>query len=389
MHCRADEDVSETHKGEEIMDFITNILVIGNGFDLAHKLPTTYGDFLKFVQNFQEYQKGNMQQDNTFYSYFKKLKEEKIDIFNEIDMLVSDNRWLKYFIRIFKERCNEGKTGWIDFESEISIIIQALDSARHTLNEQIKSGTEFLKMTQEQLNILCPVINKDGKIYNTENYTFESNTIDIRKKHLSTDLNQLIRCLEIYLSDYIETDSCQPLDIIKNLQINGVISFNYTNTFERVYGKIFPNVKYDYIHGKAKLDGNVDNCNLVLGIDEYLQGEQRDKDNEFIQFKKFFQRIYKGTGSKYIDWLDDLTLFDDIDSKPDLNIYVYGHSLDVTDADIFRRLILADYAKTHIFYHSQDALGSQIANLVKIIGEEKLIQFTDGSKRKIEFISLH
>lgn len=27
-----------------------NILVIGNGFDLAHELPTTYQDFLKFVE---------------------------------------------------------------------------------------------------------------------------------------------------------------------------------------------------------------------------------------------------------------------------------------------------------------------------------------------------
>ena len=27
-----------------------NILVIGNGFDLAHGLPTKYTDFLKFVE---------------------------------------------------------------------------------------------------------------------------------------------------------------------------------------------------------------------------------------------------------------------------------------------------------------------------------------------------
>ena len=27
-----------------------NILVIGNGFDLAHGLPTKYGDFWSFVE---------------------------------------------------------------------------------------------------------------------------------------------------------------------------------------------------------------------------------------------------------------------------------------------------------------------------------------------------
>ncbi|MDE6670591.1 MAG: bacteriophage abortive infection AbiH family protein [Ruminococcus sp.] len=357
------------------MDFINNILVIGNGFDLAHKLPTTYGDFLKFVQNFQEYQKGNMSQDNTFYTYFKKLQEEKIEIFNEINALVSNNFWFIHFISIFEERCSEGKTGWIDFESEISTVIQHFDGERLRLKN--KSSTSK------------PITN----IKQLSNALFESNfSPDNYKKFkckLYEDLNRLTRCLEIYLSNYIKTDSCQKLDIIKNLQIDGVISFNYTNTFEVVYGKIFPDVKYDYIHGKAKIDGNIDNCNLVLGIDEYLQGEQRDKDNEFIQFKKFFQRIYKGTGSRYIDWLDDLNLLDYIDNKRGLNIYVYGHSLDVTDADIFRRIILTKGAKTHIFYHNQTALSNQIANLVKIIGEEKLIQFTYESKRKIEFVSVY
>ena len=50
---------------------------------------------------------------------------------------------------------------------------------------------------------------------------------------------------------------------------------------------------------KADIANDVNSCNLVLGIDEYLSGEAKDKDNEFIQFKKFFQRIYKGTGCLY------------------------------------------------------------------------------------------
>lgn len=40
-----------------------NILIIGNGFDLAHKLPTKYSDFLNEIQKdskFQNYlQKNN------------------------------------------------------------------------------------------------------------------------------------------------------------------------------------------------------------------------------------------------------------------------------------------------------------------------------------------
>ena len=32
-----------------------NILVIGNGFDLAHGLPTSYKDFLVFIERYKEY----------------------------------------------------------------------------------------------------------------------------------------------------------------------------------------------------------------------------------------------------------------------------------------------------------------------------------------------
>lgn len=37
-----------------------NILVIGNGFDLAHGLPTKYTDFLGFVERFENLKKSSM-----------------------------------------------------------------------------------------------------------------------------------------------------------------------------------------------------------------------------------------------------------------------------------------------------------------------------------------
>ena len=32
-----------------------NVLILGNGFDIAHGLPTTYADFLKFTKVFKKY----------------------------------------------------------------------------------------------------------------------------------------------------------------------------------------------------------------------------------------------------------------------------------------------------------------------------------------------
>ena len=70
-----------------------------------------------------------------------------------------------------------------------------------------------------------------------------------------------------------------------------------------------------------------------------------------------------------------------------MNIYVFGHSLDNTDGDVLRNLILQEHTKTTIFYHSREALGKQIANLVSVIGEDELIRRTNKGTQTIFFES--
>ena len=365
-----------------------NILVIGNGFDLAHGLPTTYGDFLKYVAAFNRVKDSSKDMKSQYYSYFQLLKTAKPEIYDELDKLIENNLWLRYFISIYEKRSIEGKNGWIDFESEISTVIQALDSARLTLNDHFKSNTTRAHLEQWQLNILAPVFSKDGKIPDKRYIEFEKNTVSSKKEHAINDLNRLTRCLEIYLSDYISIDNCKHLKDIAELEIDKVLSFNYTDTYKLLYDKSNGKIEYDFIHGKADISKDVNSCELVLGIDEYLSGDEKNKDNAFIQFKKFYQRIYKGTGCLYIDWLNKRRITVKTPSnhdRTDLNIFIYGHSLDVTDADILSRLIMEKEAKTTIFYHKKESMGSHISNLVKVIGEDELIKRTDGRNRTILF----
>ena len=120
---------------------------------------------------------------------------------------------------------------------------------------------------------------------------------------------------------------------------------------------------------------------MVLGIDEYLPEDRKNRDVEFIAFKKFYQRILKETGCKYKEWLDEIKYFNGSSN----NLYIFGHSLDITDKDILRDLILNDNVYTTIFYHNKDVMGQQIANLVKVIGQDELIRRTGGSTKTIEF----
>ena len=50
------------------------ILVIGNGFDLAHDLPTSYSDFLSFVCAYKNY-KENSACDEEYYQYLKETEQ--------------------------------------------------------------------------------------------------------------------------------------------------------------------------------------------------------------------------------------------------------------------------------------------------------------------------
>ena len=383
------------NQGIKEQEHTMNILIVGNGFDLAHGLPTKYGDFLRYIREFYKFWDDPIVYNkNGIKAYFASMRDERSRIFSELTQMTDKNAWLKYFDEIFEERERTQKDGWIDFEMEISHVIQALDDARQrcirAVSESSDKPVKIMGLHTETVTRIIKIVDEIDLDENPESHEYfgaermHLATIDFIKKRLYSDLNRLTRSLELYLTDYVASKHCDPLSEIAELDIDYLLSFNYTNTYCKVYGKneMEGTDEVDFIHGKAKESGSVKTCNLVLGIDEYQDNESRDRDNEFIQFKKFYQRIFKGTGCHYTDWLSD---FEEYPLADDLNIYIYGHSLDVTDKDILNRIIMTEGAVTTIFYHSQEALGNYIANLVKIIGEQTLIEMTDGRHSRIVF----
>ena len=407
------------------------ILLIGNGFDLEHDLPTTYSDFLDFCKKLQyvfeatpafyldaqkQFPKWKTSESikeallaavkRRAYKEAARLPED--DLFDELHDCLEDNLWLVHFRSV---RSSIGKN-WIDFESEISRVIQMLDVARPLL----LSGQPLASLEKETyilFNFLCEKACIPP---------YKNSSVDQLTQRLSEDLDKLIRAFEIYIAGFIDRvpiESKSP--DIENIHPDRLLSFNYSDTYQRIYDPD-RKIKYDYIHGKADIGSSVETCNLVLGIDEYLDDTRKDVDLQFLTFKKYYQRIYKGTDSTYLDWVREIRKENEHydtavecfkQGKPDPyeslpfqkryyptlssipisshTLYVFGHSLDVTDKDILRALICNDHVKTVIYYHrktesDKTALGQLIHNLVKIIGQEELIRRTGGSNRSIEFV---
>ena len=375
------------------------ILLIGNGFDLAHGLPTSYKDFLDFCKMVRElytypiidneYNQKKLIDWNTdktiksklleCYENRKNCFEDKITTqCKELDELydcIKENVWINYFL----EREKSIGENWIDFESEISNVVQAIE----TLKGYIERDEDVLKIkdTKQQTIIYFLKIAKKSL-----QDVFNLKRIDGFIEDISIELDKLIRSLEIYICGFVnEIDIIKENDDIKTITPDYVLSFNYSNTYERIYGQS-KEVTYDYIHGKADIENNVDTCNLVLGIDEYLEDDKNDK-LEFIAFKKFYQRIYKSTDSTYMKWVEQIKKYPEVNH----NLFIFGHSLDKTDRDILKLLICNDNVTTKIYYYRKNKndkkeLGKLIKNLVRIMGQDELISRTMGEHKTIEFI---
>lgn len=396
-----------------------NILVIGNGFDLAHGLPTSYPDFLAFCKMLKAVCSTNnnenadvvwrrlnislREQSNTILleSKFQELFSQSIKegkkyktntLFDEMYDNIDNNFWIEYF----GDNVKYQKENWIDFESEISSVIQSLDA--NMKNENSRLEDEALVVSNSYVEKFFHA-RLSGGVFDFDQ-SIDIITFKEIRDILYKDLNRLIRAFELYLLEYVKKIKVKMRspDIGKQV-FDHVLSFNYTNTYKEYYGN--SKVLYDYIHGEAKSDNTLETNNMVLGIDEYLSTKKRNKQTDFIAFKKYFQRIYKETGNEYQNWVYQIK---ESGKSIEMNfrnsfplqipyskftdrhyVYIFGHSLDVTDKDILRELILNDNVYTTIYYHNKEVMGQQITNLVKVIGQDELIRRTGGSTKTIEF----
>lgn len=306
---------------------------------------------------------------------------------------------MNYLQKIAKD---SGKD-WVDFESEILRVVKKVEKEemyksvksffsqtikqRKTIDKDENKLVEFRKM-MERINL------KDKK---------QPDFFDLRNE-LVEDLNELQLLLDKYLGYVLSKSEISPLDNIKQFKPDAVLSFNYTDTYRKVYdqeGKI----KYDYIHGEITEFGQNPEGRIVLGINEYLDDKEKNNCLEYIEFRKYFQRIFKGTGSEYKDWLDEINqkteenyqrkeslrgkrpqFVSEMESYPETNqVIFYGHSLDVTDKDILSEIILTENVRCQFYYHDKTSLRSQITNLVKIIGQDELIKRTGDLMREFNF----
>ena len=360
-----------------------NILIIGNGFDLAHKLPTKYTDFLDFlgdVRILKEEMPQNLEQlsdkiDENIRKYLFNSNSSHLDInskhqkyINEIYKLSKGNLWIKWFAQEKEENEALGEY-WIDFEAEISKIIQTIESILSVY--PIEEQSDYYKCSIHSFFI--------------EDLYYLDEPIEINMKRITNklinDLNDLIRCFEIYLENFVKNINISQLSLdIYNLNIDKILTFNYTNTYQKLYNT---DVECDHIHGKADINNDIESNNMVLGIDDYLNEDEKFTNTNFIEFKKYYQRLIKGTNCDYKKWIDEINQTKDFAKH---NVYIFGHSLASTDRDVLLDFIENEKTIITIYYNNSNQYSDQICNLVHLIGPDKLNEWVHQAKPKIKFV---
>lgn len=362
-----------------------NIIVLGNGFDLAHGLPTRYTDFLKYCHDYND---ENMS-----------ICDDQ-DIANEFNKCIKDNIWLSYFLKI-TPNLDEEKT-WIDFEIEILKVIQGICPGEWIgTREEFDVSQNLKTLTREEF--------KEGQYGIFSNYVlFVDENIEattaigyvpyhttISVDDLYSKLREFTRAFEIYCCQIINekcgirkryklNDALLSPTIEDSKQETYIVSFNYTRTFNRYYDYVgresLSHYTYVYPHGEACTDvtfestyGGLITSGLVLGTRSF---DREADDNEykipveFNVFQKHNQQHRYSTLADFQHLLMELRESSKSKEPEPVNIFVIGHSLDISDHTKLKHLFTENKnARITAFYHDETSFQRYINNITDILGE--------------------
>lgn len=338
---------------------INKLILIGNGFDLAHGLKTSYQNFIDwyFDQTYEKFKKQNSfyeddlvklqlpeevygwkQLQNPYSEYYRAQKnvfEDKYE--KEINVKFKNNLWENLLTF-------SGVNKWIDIEQ--------------FYYDEFRSVTREILETSEKKD-LKPLFK------------------------LNTDLKQISQLLKTYLNDNIQLDRSMLIEefqkIIFSKDTKLILNFNYTNT---VYDYLN---NYDYAPQKeiiVPLHGNIDDKDypLVFGF-----GDEKDKLYQDIEDLNENQLMDHFKSFAYFRNPHYSNLLSFIDTEP-FEVYTIGLSCGLSDRTLLSQIFEHNNCeKIHVMYYDNEQNYQDIArNISRHFSDKqelrrKLVNYKDST----------
>lgn len=357
------------------MNSYNRIILIGNGFDLAHGLKTSYSDFISWYWD-EEYQK--------IHADLNKWPE--IDTFERKTEIYAYSSAGGSIRQAFIPRCGEElkrcvtitNRFWERIEKELNtpywsgiedLYYKCLNECRKTYSSEQERGvkSEISKLNEDFDNIRN-LFKKFLKTY------YNSNGQLIWKKevfNIEGNLSYMPQMLQSMMQDLNNTSSHYEQ---KSNQKIVLLNFNYTRTPELYAEEIKRmgiQVQTIYIHGELFDENNP----MIFGYGDEMAQESVDivesKQNDFLKYSKSVLYFQSG---QYQELMNALKKSPEDNEFDDFEIFILGHSCTNGDRTLLRFLFENEHCKRIKYFHYNGYDGKadfkeKASNIYRIFGD--------------------
>ncbi len=303
---------------------MTNLIIIGNGFDLAHGLKTSYNDFIKFIINHKL--KFNSDYNDLIIIDYKPTSVRRYDQFIEglqnktVRLRSKTNPFFSYLIE------NHANGNWCDIEKEYYEFLTNLAKWNYRSAESLNKDFEILK-----------------------NY--------LQQYLESQDHANQIKAYQVFF---------EKMDSKNNL----VINFNYTKTLKNYKTQELRILNF---HGEINSEENPIIFGYAASHDQ--SRELLKKDDRLEHMKNIKRHAYKRTRNE-----DLLRRY--LQDHDKIELSIIGHSIGLSDEQILHDLFNDENVKRiRIFYH----LGYKNYDQSKINLDYIMNNYQNFSKKLVNF----
>lgn len=372
---------------------MNRLVIIGNGFDLAHGLPTSYRDFIDdFWISFKENCKNDLYNQivatNDAYDGYYKQYGEVIN-FNDFKLKLEEycknNGYRFYkdlfvathnFVDVFRFKNdfflkinNESIDKWVDIEnlyySELKKIVKSkcLDVGKteeYWKKEQSKKVKKLNEEFEQVKNLLEKYLNEkvvskyNFNIDNIEGFTFHNiffpDILEPEKRvRWKEDFSKEDKK---YIDELIEKGDD------KNVKLR-FLNFNYTptsNSYAKLNFNLFQDSEY-FIHGELNNSTNKINFGFGDEMDDDYKLIENINDNEYLKNFKSFQYLQNDTYKKLLDFVE----------SEKFEVFIIGSSCGLSDRTLLNSIFEHDNCRLiKVFYYQWEENGEKKDNFTDL-----------------------
>ncbi|MDQ1160639.1 hypothetical protein QE422_001007 [Chryseobacterium sp. SORGH_AS 447] len=380
---------------------MNRLIIIGNGFDLAHSLPTSYSSFINFIwrnfhnldkipmiknlftlenpmfdiytglkMQFNDYNDFCNQVKNKFntanYTYRETFHGSKSFQIIEINPYDPDDTtyqvYFDYKNQFFELITVQNADNWVDIENTYyQVLISMLkgESKYKYIGNIKKLNNEFEEIRKLLEFYLTGAVQN---FYDFENQPSNYSEIVNLFEYKYKALHEIDNIDNPYFFEFppdcrkklIEFDSLFSVKSQKSsiLYENLFLNFNYTPTIFSYLSILnnMPSLRYGIstqlqIHGKLGDENNSINFGFGDEMDDNYKILEKANDNNYLENIKSFMYLNNSNYKKLLNWIE----------SNEYQVFIMGHSCGLSDRTLLNTVFEHNNCKSiKIFYHKKE-----------------------------------